>query len=74
MTREEYLQKMQQLREEQQDNAKKNRETLDTLSKEHVNNQRDEHTARQHDIERRMNDLKMEWYREHPILEVTTVD
>lgn len=88
MNREEYLQKMQQLREEQQDNAKKNRETLDTLSKEHVerqrnendyykevvNKQRDEHTARQHDIECRMNDLKMEWAREHPVEEVKVVD
>lgn len=88
MTREEYLQKMQELREEQQNNAKKNRETLDKLSKEHierlrnendyykevVNKQRDEHTARQHDIERRMNDLKMEWAREHPIEEVKVID
>ena len=88
MTREEYLQKMQQLREWQQDNAKKNRETLDTLNKEHVerqrnendyykevvNKQRDEHTARQHDIERRMNDLKMEWAREHPVEEVKILD
>lgn len=88
MNREEYLQKMQQLREEQQGNAKKNRETLDKLSKEHierqrnendfykevVNKQRDEHTARQHDIERRMNDLKMEWAREHPIEEVKVIE
>lgn len=88
MNREEYLQKMQQLREEQQANAKKNREILDTLNKEHVENQRkendryreavnkqrDEHTARQHDIERRMNDLKMEWVREHPIEEVKVIE
>lgn len=88
MTREEYLQKMQQLREEQQNNAKKNRETLDKLSKEHierlrnendfykevVNKQRDEHTARQHDIERRMNGLKLEWAREHPIEEVKVIE
>lgn len=88
MTREEYLQKMQGLREEQQNNAKKNRETLDKLSKEHierlrnendfykevVNKQRDEHTARQHDIERRMNALKMEWAREHPIEEVKVIE
>lgn len=88
MTREEYLQKMQGLREEQQNNAKKNRETLDKLRKEHieclrnendyykevVNKQRDEHTARQHDIERRMNELKMEWAREHPIEEVKVIE
>ena len=88
MNREEYLQKMQELREEQQNNAKKNREILDKLSKEHierqrnendfykevVNKQRDEHTARQHDIERRMNDLKMEWAREHPIEEVKVIE
>ena len=88
MNREEYLQKMQELREEQQDNAKKNREILDTLNKEHVDRlrdendhykevvtkQRDEHTARQHDIERRMNDLKMEWAREHPIEEVKVIE
>ena len=88
MTREEYLQKMQELREEQQDNAKKNREILDTLNKEHVENQRkendryreavnkqrDEHTALQHDIERRMNDLKIEWAREHPIEEVKVIE
>ena len=74
MNREEYLKKMQKLREEQQSNAKKNREILDTLNKEHVENarrendryreavnkQRDEHTARQHDIERDMNVLKIE--------------
>lgn len=88
MNREEYLQKMQELREEQQDNAKKNREILDFLSKVHVENQRkendryreavnkqrDEHTARQHDIERRMNDLKQEWAREHPIKEVKVIE
>lgn len=88
MNREEYLQKMQELREEQQGNAKKNREILDTLNKEHVENQRkendryrgavnkqrDEHTARQHDIERRMNDLKQEWAREHPIKEVKVIE
>ena len=88
MTREEYLHKMQELREEQQDNAKKNREILDTMNKEHVENQRkendryreavnrqrDEHTARQHDIERRMNDLKMEWARVHPIEEVKVIE
>lgn len=88
MNREEYLQKMQELREEQQNNAKKNREILDKLSREHierqrnendfykevVNKQRDEHTARQHDIERRMNDLKMEWAREHPIEEVKVIE
>ena len=88
MNREEYLQKMQELREEQQGNAKKNREILDTLNKEHVENQRnendryreavnkqrDEHTARQHDIERRMNDLKMEWAREHPTEEVKVIE
>jgi len=88
MNREEYLQKMQSLREEQQDNGKKNRETLDALNKEHVENQRkendryreavnrqrDAHTARQHDIERRMNDLKMEWAREHPIEEVKVIE
>lgn len=88
MNREEYLQKMQHLREEQQGNAKKNREILDKLNKEHierqrnendfykesVNKQRDEHTARQHDIERRMNDLKMEWAREHPIEEVKVIE
>lgn len=88
MTREEYLHEMQELREEQQNNAKKNRETLDKLSKEHierlrdendyyrevVNKQRDEHTARQHDIERRMNDLNMEWAREHPVEEVKVIE
>ena len=88
MDREEYLHKMQELREEQQDNAKKNREILDTMNKEHVENQRkendryreavnrqrDEHTARQHDIERRMNDLKMEWARVHPIEEVKVIE
>ena len=87
MNREEYLQKMQKLREEQQNNAKKNRETLDKLSKEHierirnendfykevVNKQRDEHTARNHAIELRMNDLKIEWVREHPIEEVKVI-
>jgi len=88
MNREQYLTKMQELREEQQSNAKKNREILDTLNKEHterirnendyykevVNKQRDEHTARQHDVERRMNDLKLQWAKEHPIEEVKVVD
>lgn len=88
MNREQYLTKMQELREEQQTNAKKNREILDGLSKEHiekqriendnyrvlVNNQRDKHTAMQHDVERRMNDLKLQWAKEHPIEEVKVVE
>ena len=88
MNREQYLTKMQELREEQQSNAKKNREILDTLNKEHVekqriendnyrvlvNSQRDKHTAMQHDVERRMNDLKLQWAKEHPIEEVKIID
>ena len=88
MNRVEYLQEMQKLREQQQGNAKKNREILDMFNKEHIerlrnendyykevmNKQRDEHTARQHDIERRMNDLKKEWAREHPIEEVKVIE
>lgn len=88
MTREEYLQKMQEYREDLQNAAKKNRETLDVLKKEHIENkrkeidryhealnkERDEHLAHQHNVERMMNDLKMEWEREHPIKEVKVVE
>ena len=95
MNREEYLKQMQALREEQQQNARENRATVQAMNDE-FNNElsrmdieyrqakkkvTDEHrdkmreirnanTERQHDVERRMNELKMAWFEEHPYTEV----
>jgi hypothetical protein len=88
MTREEYLNKMQAYREELQEACKKNRETLDKLAQEHklrqreeqerydkaVKWQRDEHTENQHEVERKMHELKVQWAIEHPIEEVKVVE
>ena len=87
MTREEYLIKQQELREELQQECKNNRVILDRLCKEHVerqraesdlysrlvNEQRDAHTEKQHEVERRMHELKVQWAKEHPVEEVKVV-
>lgn len=87
MTREEYLNQMQSYREELQAESKKNRETLGKLANEHservraeadfyrklVNEVRDAHTEKQHEVERKMHELKVQWAAEHPIQEVTIV-
>ena len=79
-----YLKQMQELREEQQQNALEQRLNLDTLNDEYrqaqqqlaedhrnkVRDLRNAHTERQHDVERRMNELKMAWFEEHPYTEV----
>lgn len=88
MNREEYLQKMQAFRETLQSECKSNREILDRLAKEHkeraraeadlydkqVREQRDAHTAKQHEIEHQMHLLKVEWAREHPVGEVKVIE
>lgn len=79
---------MQSLREEMHANAKKNREDLDELNDEFKQNLtilneekrakerrlRDEHTERQHAIERKMNDLKLQWVQEHPFVESKIIE
>jgi hypothetical protein len=88
MNRQEYLEKMQSYREELQTACKTNREALDNLAKEHkerqrqeedlykklVNEQRDAHTEHQHDVERKMHELKVQWAKEHPYDEVKVVN
>lgn len=88
MDRKEYLQKMQSYREELQAESKRNRETLDKLANEHmeraraeadfykklVNEVRDAHTEKQHEVERKMHELKVQWAIEHPVEEVIVVN
>lgn len=88
MTREEYLNQMQSYREELQNECKKNREALDTLAQNHkqvlreeqdryeyaVKMQRDLHTHCQHEVERKMHELKVQWAKEHPVEEVRVVE
>ena len=88
MTREEYLIKMQEYREQLQEECKKNREALDKLATDHetrlraeqdlyrklVNEVRDAHTKKQHVVERKMHELKVQWVKEHPIEEVKVVN
>lgn len=88
MTREEFLNQMQKCREELQANAKRRREALDNLSDQYkqdltiLNEEkkakerqiRDEHTENQHNIERKMHELKVQWAKEHPIDEVKVVN
>lgn len=88
MTREEYLNQMQSYREELQNECKLNREALDKLEVNHKENvrkendeyermvreQRDAHTEKQHYIERKMHELKVQWAKEHPVEEVKIVD
>lgn len=87
ITREEYLNQMQALREEQQENAKRNREAFDRLEDEYRQKKQalfEEHEAKkrelkqkktetQHYIERKMHELKVQWVKEHPIEEVKVV-
>ena len=87
ITREEYLNQMQSYREELQNACKKNREALDTLAQNHkqvlreeqdryeyaVKMQRDLHTNFQHEVEREMHELKVQWAKEHPVEEVKVV-
>lgn len=35
---------------------------------------RDSHTEHQHDIERQMHNLKVEWAKEHPVCEVKVME
>lgn len=79
---------MQSYREELQNECKLNREALDKLAKEHkerqrqeqdlynklVNEQRDKHTERQHEIELKMHQLKVQWAKEHPVEEVKVIE
>jgi hypothetical protein len=88
MTREEYLNQMQALREEQQENAKRNREAFDQLEDEYRQKRQalfEEHEAKkrelkqkknetQHEVERKMHELKVQWAKEHPIEEVKVVE
>ena len=88
MTREEYLNQMQALREEQQENAKRNREAFDQLEDEYRRKRQllfEEHEAKhrklkhkktetQHEVERKMHELKVQWAKEHPIEEVKVVE
>ncbi len=88
MKREEYLEKMQSYHEEMRLECKANRVTLDQLAKEHkerqrqekdqydklVNEQRDRHTEKQYEIERKMHELKVQWAIEHPVEEVIVVN
>ena len=88
ITREEYLNQMQSHREELQEACKKNREALDALVQNHkqvlreeqdryeyaVKMQRDLHTHFQHEVERKMHELKVQWAKEHPIEEVKVVN
>lgn len=88
MTREQFLNQMQALREELQENAKRNREAFDQLEDEYRQKRQelfDEHEAkkrqykklkldRQHEIEKKMHELKVQWAKEHPIEEVKIVD
>lgn len=88
MTREEYLNQMQALREELQENAKRNREAFDQLEdeyrqktasvfEEHEAKKRElkqKKTGTQHYIERKMHELKVQFAKEHPIAEVKVVN
>lgn len=88
MTREEYLNQMQEYREQLQWACKNNRVQLDTLAQEHkqkvrleqdgydrkVKEIRDAHTENQHAIERKMHELKVRWAKEHPIEEVKVIE
>lgn len=88
LTREEFLNQMQKCREELQDNAKRRREALDNLSDQYkqdltiLNEEkkakerqiRDAHTEKQHEVERKMHELKVQWAKEHPIEEVKVVE
>ncbi len=88
MTREEYLVKMQEYREQLQFACKNNRVKLDNLAQEHkqkvrleqddydrkVKDVRDAHTENQHNIERKMHELKVQWAKEHPVEEVKVVN
>lgn len=88
ITREEYLNQMQALREEQQENAKRKREAFDQLEDEYRQKRQalfEEHEAKkrelkvkknetQHIIERKMHELKVQWVKEHPIEEVKVVN
>ena len=88
MTREEYLNQMQSYREELQENAKRNREAFDQLEDEYRQKRQalfEEHEAKkrelkvkktetQHNIERKMHELKVQWAKEHPIEEVKVVN
>lgn len=88
MTREEYLEQMQEYREQLQWACKNNRVQLDNLAQEHkqkvrleqdeydrkVKEIRDAHTKNQHKIERKMHELKVQWAKEHPVEEVKVVN
>ena len=88
MTRQEYLEKMQSYREELQNESKMNREALDKLADNHKENvrkenaeyerwvreQRDAHTKKQHEVERKMHELKVQWVQEHPYAETRIVE
>ena len=79
---------MQAFREELQENAIQNRKALDDLKDKYrqdltnlnLNKRneerliRDKHTEAQHDIERKMNALKVQWAQEHPINETRIVE
>lgn len=88
MTRQEYLEQMQAFREDLQNECKLNREALDKLEINHKENvrkendeyermvreQRDAHTEKQHAVERKMHELKVQWAIEHPLLETKVVE
>ncbi len=88
ITREEYLNQMQSYREEQQENAKRNLEAFDQLEDEYRQKRQalfEEHEAKkrelkhkktetQHDVERKMHELKVQWAKEHPVEEVKVVN
>ena len=88
MNREEYLEKMQALREEQHENARLNREAFDKLEDEYRKKKtelfmeyeakrrelKEKKTLTQNHIEQQMHELKVQWAKEHPVDEVKVVE
>ena len=88
ITREEYLEKMQSLREKQHENARQNRELFDKLEDEYRQKKTQlfmEYEARrrqlkekksltQNHIEQQMHELKVQWAIGHPVEEVKVVN
>ena len=88
MTREEYLNQMQSYREELQENARLIREHMDSLEDDYRQKKQklfeDHETEKrnlkkmkvdqQHEVERKMHELKVQWAKEHPIEEVKVVN
>ena len=88
MTRQEYLEQRQAYREDLQANSRQRNEALDSLNDQYRNElnelnkrKRDAerivrytHADNQHEIERKMHELKVQWAAEHPLLETKVVE